>query len=772
MFEYEAVTDEQVVNLIQQGINNSVGDWLNSSDLAKEREKSTNEYGMIPQGHLSPQGVSQLVASDTVEVVEGYLAILAELLFNDNRLTRFVPYQKNATSLAAAQTASKLVDHIIFNENPGWAILNTWLKSALLWKNSIVHWEYVASEKYEFQTYEQLDINTLQLMLSEDDSLVVVGYDSAKDIDIPDELTGESNYVTTYTNLRTRRVDRRGKICLHNIRPELFRISRDATCIQDASFVSIQEETTLSDILQNYPDKIEALDESSIFSDESTSSVWQHSEERAARKQLAGEAYNLLTRFASEEDGPNRVLMKTHAWLRVDRDGDGIAERKRFTLLGSHILEEEDEEDIPMASIVPFEIPHEFHGLSAADFARSSTLATTAILRGFVENVYMTNYSPKLADPNSVDFGTLQNLRPKQLIPTTGSPVNAVIPLAPDSLSSGTVPLLELLQVHKEQATGLSKAAQGLNDTLYVSGNSEQKVAMVQNATQVRIQYMARRIVETGIKPMLLGIYKLARKKMAGSQVPYLDMWGDGGLIDPATLPEEMHLSVCADVGDFGDTNMLKRLELVGSKVIPALQEAGAGGLIAPEAAANVATQTLAALHLKPTDYILDSSSNEFKQKAEESRAKEQAKQQEQDELAKEIQRLDIEQRKATMALTNIQTKNAMQDNTRQLMIAMDAHYQKWADLAIKAADKGVPIDKPDVMQLLQLASAFLGANTAEPIKMPAINETGETPLEQAADGLAQAASGPIKQATGNLVKQAGGMLGGGDGSFGSMMPG
>jgi hypothetical protein len=37
----EKVTDEQLANLVEQGIANSVGDWLNSSDLSKEREKST-----------------------------------------------------------------------------------------------------------------------------------------------------------------------------------------------------------------------------------------------------------------------------------------------------------------------------------------------------------------------------------------------------------------------------------------------------------------------------------------------------------------------------------------------------------------------------------------------------------------------------------------------------------------------------------------------------------------------------------------------------------
>ena len=47
---------------------------------------------------------------------------------------------------------------------------------------------------------------------------------------------------------------------------------------------------------------------------------------------------------------------------------------------GKHILLEEDVDMIPLASITPIDIPHEFYGLSMADFTRSSTLASTAIL--------------------------------------------------------------------------------------------------------------------------------------------------------------------------------------------------------------------------------------------------------------------------------------------------------------------------------------------------------------------------------------------------------
>ena len=56
----EEVTDEQLLNLIEAGVQNSVGDWLNSSDLTRERLRSTYEYAGVADFHLAPQGVSTI----------------------------------------------------------------------------------------------------------------------------------------------------------------------------------------------------------------------------------------------------------------------------------------------------------------------------------------------------------------------------------------------------------------------------------------------------------------------------------------------------------------------------------------------------------------------------------------------------------------------------------------------------------------------------------------------------------------------------------------
>jgi hypothetical protein len=714
----EPVDDSELKAMIDQGVMNSVGDFLNSSDLAKERQKATYEYGMMPIAHLAPQGVSQIVSSDTVEAIEGYSAILAELMFNNNKLARFIPSGTKPTDYSNAKMASELVNYTIFKQNPGWEILNTWVKSSLLWKNSIVRWDFIEDYEYTFEEYDSISQENLDILLSDADTEIIgtLNYDQ----ELATDEEGNSVYNTVYKDVRLKKQHDKTRIKIENVHPEAFRISRGAKSLDDADFVGIQIEMTRSEIRKFYPDIAENIEWDDI-GDGSTYMAASYNEEQAARKRLSGEEYwqggNSSGIFETEA---NRQVNVIECWLRVDRDGDGIAELKHFIVAGGTVLLEEDCDYVPLATLCPFEIPHEFYGLSVADMIRPSTLATTAIMRGFVENVYLTNYAPKLADPNVVDFSALQNMKPKQIIATNGNPNGAVAAMTPDTISTGTVPLLEMLQLHKEQATGLSKAAQGLNDTLYVSGNSEEKMQKAMSAAQVRIQFMARRFAETGFKRLVEGVYKTLRTKLRGKEIKFFDQNDMYKSIDPGMLPDNMLMYVDIDVGENSNSNIIKKMTLIGQQLIPALQSSGAGAVVAPDAAAKLAVKTLEAMDVDPLDFLIDYTSPEFLEQAVKAREAEQQSGDVAKQLEEKIKQLDAAQREATIALTNVQSRNAMQDNTKQLMVALDKSYQEWAKLTIEAAEKGIDLGpRPSAEELLTTAKSMIEADESQSKPQP-----------------------------------------------------
>ena len=708
----EKVSDEQLINLIEAGVQNSIGDWLNSSDLTRERLRSTYEFAGVPDFHLAPQGVSTIVDTSTTEVVEAYTAVLSDLFLNNQKLAKFIPMDDMPESFKAAREASMVTNYVIFKQNKGWELLQTWFKSALLWKNGIVRWDYIEDYDYRIEEYEKIDQAKLDELLSDDNVEIVGDLQFENEFGETDPFGGqEPDVELMYVDVRIRRKVDKSRIVIENIPPENFRISRDAKSIEDAVFVGVQTDMTRSEIRKNWPDVAANIDEwDELGSQEQWLGNARYSEDIAARKQVTGQEY--WQGSVSQDLFPleaNREVTVTECWIRVDRDGDGIAELKRFIIAGNHILWEEDTDMIPLASITPIDIPHEFYGLSMADFTRSSTLASTAILRGFVENTYLTNYAPKLADPNVVDFSALQNMKPKQIVPTNGNPAAAVQPLPPETISTGTVPLLEHLQLIKEQATGMSKAAQGLNDTLYVSGNSEAKLQAVQSASQKRIQHIARRFAETGLKRLVKGVYMLMRENMQSK----IGMLHDGfyTMVDPQSLPMEMECEIFLDIGENSNSNMIQKLGRVGQDILPKLNEAGAGMAIKTEAPAVLATKLIEALGLDSNDYLEDYTTDEFKERAAKAVEEQTQQNQKQQELEDRKMAADAALAEANVAYTGAQTKNTYDDNAKQLAVSIDKHFQEWADLQIKSVKEGAELpQRPDYTQILMMAQQLLNS--------------------------------------------------------------
>jgi len=692
------VDDEQLINLVESGIANSSGDWLNSADLADERMKSTYEYAGVAKGHLAPAGVSSIVDTSTTETVEAYTALISDLFLNNQKLARFVPYDGSPESHRSAHEASLITNHCIFKQNNGWEILQTWVKSALLWKTSVIRWDFVEDFVVDFEEYEKISAARLDELLA-DETVEIVG-----DLEYENDFDEQGEASLVYVNVRIKRTIDKSRVKIENVPPENFLISNDATHLDNASFVGVQTQMTRSEIRRWWPEIAAEISEDEWDELDGNDASVRWSVEQAARREVTGQNYNMSGSDDMLE--ANREVTVTECWVSVDRDGDGIAELKRLIVAGDHILHESDCDSIPLAVLTPIDVPHEFFGLSVADMTRSSTLASTAVLRGFVENTYLTNYSPKLADPNVVDFSALQNMRPKQIIATNGNPAGAVQSLQPETISSGTVPLLQHMQTIKEQATGMSKAAQGLNDALYVSGNSETKLSAIQSASQKRIQHIARRFAETGFKRLSKGIYKTMHSNLVTAK---LVIKGSLASIQTNKLPREMECEIFIDLGENSNANKIQKLQRVGESILPQLNQAGAGMAVKPDAPAILATQLIEALGLDSSDFLEDYTTDEFKQKAEQALQSQSEAAKAEKEMAQRKVEAEAALAEANVQFTNSQTKNTFDDNAKQLAVSIDKHFQEWSELQIKAVKEGAELPPhPDYAQILQMAQQVL----------------------------------------------------------------
>lgn len=672
----EKVSDDQLIESIDRYVRNSDGGFFpGTSDVAKRRENSIYEMSLEARGDLAPQGVSKIVASDSAEIAEGYTALIVKLLLDNNKLAMFTPYDDSVSSIKNAQIASDVVNYCLFNSNSdGWSKLSTWIKSAVVLGNSALTWGWEEDYDYEIEEYETIDEVSLDQILADPD-LEIIG-----DLSIDEENSNGEDQTIVYSNVRLRRKIDKSRVKLRNVAPEAFIIDRSATSIHDAKFVGIVTEMTRSDIRKNWKDfegDISDLGEEIYGADFDIGNF--------ARKDAAGiSTWDVNSQ--SEEEEANIEVTVIECWIKSDRDGDGIAELKHVIKAGNVILEEDDVSYIPIAVLNPIEIPHEFYGLSLLDMARSQTQATTAILRGFVENVYFGNYGRTLADPNVVDFAALQNPLPKQIIATNGNPTAAIQQIQPEPISSGTTGMLEFLGLQKEQSTGLTKTALGLNDTLYVSGNSETKMAGAQNAAQTRIEHIARRFVESGIKDLCRGVLREMKNNLKN---PLRFRQGKGYSSVTAEelqrIPANMDLDIQANLGENSNMNVSAKLNQLAELLPMMAQDATASSYVSPMASFNLATDIIENMGMDPTRFLLDPEDPNNQQMI-------QQQQQSATERANAERDLEIGTKQANINLIKAEVDNKKIDNKRQLLQAEDESNRKWAEVAVKAAKDGVPM--------------------------------------------------------------------------------
>jgi hypothetical protein len=179
--------------------------------------------------------------------------------------------------------------------------------------------------------------------------------------------------------------------------------------------------------------------------------------------------------------------------------------------------------------------------------------------------------------------------------------------------------------------------------------------------------------------------------------------------INPSDLPYHLECEIFVDIGENSNLNKIQKLKSVGMEVIPGLQQQGAGMLVKPESAAVVANHLVEAMGLDSNDFFQDYTTDEFKQKAAEEMQKkaQEAEQAKQLELAKA--QADVQLQQANVGYTQAQAKNTMDDNSRQMAIAIDRHYQEWADMAIKAVKEGAEIPPhPDFNEVVAMTQQIM----------------------------------------------------------------
>jgi len=526
------MSEDQLRSITDQEMRQAVG-WY-SGKLAAQRQKAMAYYLGQPTLDLTPpevEGRSSVVSPDVRNTIESMLPQLMVKFAGSERVVEFEP-QKPGDEQKAEQ-ATDYVNHVLHTHNPGERIIYNWMKDALLSKNGIVKvwWDDRKEEKRE--EYRNLnDVELAQLM--DDDEVEVIEQKS-----YPDEEDAENRQqalqqlqqqleqaaqaaqagdpqaqqavmalqqqmaqiqsappVLAY-DVACRRTRISGCVKVENVPPEEFLISRKAKSIQDASFVAHRVARTQSDLVSmgyKNVDQISGDDQATALN-----------MERIERLGYDDELAYLQADTLSTPDDSQRVIWVTECYVRCDYDGDGISELRKVVRAGNQILENEIVDCAPFVAITPVPMPHKFFGLSVADLALEAQKIKTNILRGMLDNMYLSINGRYFAVDGQVNLDDLLASRP-------GGVVRVKQPGAAGRLDQGMgdsqlgMSMMETMQGFLEDSTGWTRYNQGGDgDSL---NNTATGVNIVTNRADMRLDLIARNFAE-GFRDLFRLILKL-----------------------------------------------------------------------------------------------------------------------------------------------------------------------------------------------------------------------------------------------------------------------
>jgi hypothetical protein len=567
------MTDDELRSAIDQEVADSAA-WT-SSTLVADRERNLAYYHGLPMGN-EVEGRSQVVSWDVFEVIEGAIPSLLEPFFAGDNICEFEPSAQGDEDYA--DQATDYVNWLIKKKNDGFITFNTWIKDGLLSKVGIVRCWWDATSKVKKERYTGLTDQQL-VKLAQDKRNTLVSHDAYPDPDDeqhraqaqeqlaslpPEQQQGiQAMLAQPAQQLHDIELERdngpRGAR-IDNVPPESFVLSRHAKKLADVSVIGELRRYTRSDLVEMGFSKarVELLSEydASGMQDELMLERDQDNMQNLDRGEGAMEQMTLFFGF-----------------IRVDYDGDGIAEWRRVFMGGNDILENEEVDDHEYCLWSPILLPHRVIGMALADAAVGIQDIKTSLTRQYLDSLYLANNPTTFAIDNQVNLDDLLSTRIGKVVRI--KQIGAVGPLQTSLVANESLQGIELANTMREERIGVTRYSQGLDaESLNKTATG---VTKIMSAGERRMLMMLRVFAETGCKDLCKRLLKLTCEYQdKPATIRLRNEWVE---YDPRNWSDEMDVNINVGLGTGDKGQTIQFLQMMGAY----FAQAATVGVITPE---------------------------------------------------------------------------------------------------------------------------------------------------------------------------------------------
>lgn len=601
----EGLSFEEIETLVRREVEEAV-DFI-EEEIGPVRAEATRRYRGEPYGD-EEDGRSRIVDRVIRDTIIQIMPSMMRLFAGAKSAVEFEANRPDAEDLAKQRT--DYVNFVFFHDNPGFDTLYRWLKDGFIRGYGVVQWWWddrkeIFSEEYEGLLEEQVlslgseeDVESLSVVedgeveippeeeqLADSNSLIpaslppdaaLPGQTPSPSVPIPADPAlaaglpaplpaapaAPSSATQRTFRVQVRRQRKKGRARFALLPGEEFLIDREATGIADARVVGRRRKVSRSDLIaMGIPP--ESIDEHLSLGQTSMES----SPEPLARNRAV---FSPLSATTPNED--LQEILLTEVWTSLDLDGDGIAELRKFTLLGEQYALERMEEtpERPFAFWTPDPEAHELIGPGYVDLLEDLQRVNTVITRSSLDSL-MQSITPRMGVvENSVNMLDVLNNEVSGVI-RMKSP-DAVVPITTPFVGAAGIQMLQFFQGKTEERSGMPRTAQGLDADLLQS-TTKSAVAAQMSAGQARLELLARVFAETGFKDLFLGLQRLImRHQDSARTVRFRGRWITA---DPATWNAELDVRVNVGLGVAPPEDRILRLAAVAQKQETILRELG-----------------------------------------------------------------------------------------------------------------------------------------------------------------------------------------------------
>jgi hypothetical protein len=541
----DGMSESELVSLLDGAVTSSTN-FGENSEITNQRNltmKFLNGEVDFP----AEDGHSSVVSHDVADTLHWILPALLRIFLGAENIGVYDPRRqdfvteivqdpqtgapteiKRDVSEDRAHQATDYINYVLINECRGYSVLHAALYDGLAFGNGLIkHW-YDDSPEHITQSYSGLSDEAFTRLVDEDG--VEVLEHTAKDdpdFEVPEDAPSieqlQEMHAVALANgmppeeadaalaealaaltppqvhaVKIKRLVSTGRLMVKALPNEEFFIGSDDLVI-DETETHLCGHTyleTRSNLVKQGYDKDKVYD------------LPEHSETESS------ETTQNRRGFLDDEDrDPATERVRIYeCYIRVDYDGDGVAELRRVVLGGLSgkrmVLENEEwGDDLPFTDLVPDPVPHRWRGRSVFDETADIQRIKTVLMRQTLDNLYQTNNPMIATRPSSVhNMDQLVNRKIGGLV-FTDDP-QAVNVLDVPFFAQQSFGMLDYMDRVRGARTGVNEQSMGL-DMDALQNQTATAFNGAQSAAYAKMETYARNIAEVGMKRMFRCLLKL-----------------------------------------------------------------------------------------------------------------------------------------------------------------------------------------------------------------------------------------------------------------------